>query len=878
MSDIKSQISADLRILASNFTENYLSNLQKSVLQKSDTSVKDKYRASQVSDSSIFMTEGGQSSSKHVDTAFAHQKYIEPRSTDEWVRLPDITDKFRAASGLFWTDRVVQNGGYASTKNDLCYMMLSSKDVQETHVPMKLHFNSLTPALDDDGDVIEWVLIEGNTEFVGQQGQFNTGAFHRHLEALKNNTGVQTDHTMSVPQLVSKSDIEEKNNSVVAHYADIHGDYNYFDGRYESAILSPAVGESTIPNMYVFFAYQDSPNPNPAFEQHLSLGNKINLADHQDLLNGVVVNSQVKATPTEKYFNKWVHAYAPAIADGSTVVIDSKFKNIMFSADDIHSLMGYEVYKEMFPMWMHVEFTMDKMTEFAETLKDSQLMGILQQSLVAALRSGDDPLLSSSAWFQAEKVDAPPLTAANIASTEAEAPKRVIYSTMSRKVFDLDGWMSSFLDDAHKHNLNVSSESFDAIYSTFLGKYDSSEVISNDPKFKFYKSLMAVILKGKIKKLLRKHTRTVGEILMGEPCYHETVLYRISKYRGSEVDAGSLIQSYYVPNSIDIDEFRYMDTQVKYNEDYTYTINAYELVVGNAYKYEELISDVTNDKWAAVSVRNATSLKLVEIPLYKYTNKVVDNPPIHPEVEFIPFKGVNNKIKILMNSGIGRYELPYEIIESAEQTSVDELKKAQNRKIDDNKLKYETDDHPAFYEVYRISHRPKSFADFAGKKRHHVPTTLGDSNSALVSSGLGIIDKIVPNRKYYYCLRAVDNHGHISYPSPIYQVEMVDDGGSIFPIVQLCEFAPEFESQPALGGRRYIHIQPSMPQMLVNEEASGLLDAESVANLDKLSLSISEEPLWGKKFKIRLTSKSTGRKMDFNVSFEHKHLKLESRD
>ena len=107
---------------------------------------------------------------------------------------------------------------------------------------------------------------------------------------------------------------------------------------------------------------------------------------------------------------------------------------------------------------------------------------------------------------------------------------------------------------------------------------------------------------------------------------------------------------------------------------------------------------------------------------------------------------------------------------------------------------------------------------------------------------------------------------------------MVDDAGSIYPVVRLCEFAPQFDSQQAIGGRRYIHVQPSMPQLLVNEEASGLVEVATVENLEKLKLSISEEPLWGKKFKIRLTSKSTGRKMDFNVSFDHEHLKLKNRD
>ena len=65
-----------------------------------------------------------------------------------------------------------------------------------------------------------------------------------------------------------------------------------------------------------------------------------------------------------------------------------------------------------------------------------------------------------------------------------------------------------------------------------------------------------------------------------------------------------------------------------------------------------------------------------------------------------------------------------------------------------------------------------------------------------------------------------------------------------------------------------------MPQTILNEEASGLVDAESVADVTDVTLGIADESVWNRKFKIRLVSKSTGRKIDFNVKFTHKHNKL----
>jgi len=858
-----SEISEHLTNLSRINSQEYLESLKRAVANVTDTTVKPAHRAPQLGETSVFITEVGL-----ADQGFSYKKYSGGSSDVRWIGTPNITDKFRAAAGLYWTDRNTQTETHADTRNQLCYMVEATPNIGRSHIPIKMHFSALSPAVEDEsGATTEWVLIEGN-QYRAEQEKFEPAKFQGWLNGALDATNQQFDHTMSVIQFAQKSKIETKYGDALTGYADIHGDYNYFDRRYEETITNAVVKEPTMPNMYVFFAYQDSENPNPSYRKLLSLGEKIDLTNHQDMFSGKSENAQIRATPSEKYFAKWCRAYGDGLADLTARDLSKSFQNIMFSAEDLDILAKYNVNKEMFPMWMHIEFTTDKMTEFAEALKDSQLMGMLQHSLLEAMAAGS--LKQTYQTFEAKTVPAPAITAQAVASTEAEPPLKTVYATVPRGVFDLTRWINNFLSTSSGDSTNVG---LDSAFSTFLGTYDSSTAVSNDPKYDFFKSLMAIILKGKIKKLLRKHTRTVQEVFTGRPCYHETVLYKVTKYLGENA-RGKPVQSFYLPNSNDLDIFKYIDTQVKYDVPYTYVVTGFELVVGNKYSYEGVA--LVSGKWAAVLVKNEPSLRLVEVEMYRHTNRVLDNPPIHPEVEFIPYRGINNRIKILMNSGIGRYDIPFEIIESGEQSQVDKHKRAQNKSLDGKNLEYETDDYPAFYEIWRLDRRPKSFSDFSERKVHHISTSL--VNTKLISSGIAIDDKICPNKKYYYCIRSIDNHGHISYPSPIYEVEMVDDKGSVFPIVKLCEFAPKIESQPTIGGKRYIHIKPTMPQTLINEEASNLLDANSVENLEKLTLGQSEESLWGKKFKIRLVSKSTGRKMDFNVTFEHKHMKLENRD
>ena len=78
-------------------------------------------------------------------------------------------------------------------------------------------------------------------------------------------------------------------------------------------------------------------------------------------------------------------------------------------------------------------------------------------------------------------------------------------------------------------------------------------------------------------------------------------------------------------------------------------------------------------------------------------------------------------------------------------------------------------------------------------------------------------------------------------------------------------------------GKRYIHIRPSEQQLIINEEAAGLLNedgtkkSEIPANLKTQEtagyLGISDDVIWNKDYKIRLTSKKTGKQIDFNIKY-----------
>ena len=83
---------------------------------------------------------------------------------------------------------------------------------------------------------------------------------------------------------------------------------------------------------------------------------------------------------------------------------------------------------------------------------------------------------------------------------------------------------------------------------------------------------------------------------------------------------------------------------------------------------------------------------------------------------------------------------------------------------------------------------------------------------------------------------------------------------------------------PVKSCRKYIKIQPTLSQSMINEEKTGITNVSSVKGLRNVFLGIQDESLWGKKIKIRLISKNTGKKIDINVNFSQSDIRTRDKD
>jgi len=327
--------------------------------------------------------------------------------------------------------------------------------------------------------------------------------------------------------------------------------------------------------------------------------------------------------------------------------------------------------------------------------------------------------------------------------------------------------------------------------------------------------------------------------------FTETVFYRIQKLDQS----GTEIQNYYLPNSSDIDIMTFVDTQIRYNTSYQYALWKYDLLVkadslagggGTAVLYERLVAGDLNVR-------------------------VMDSPPMPPNVEFIPYRGINNKLLINLNPQAGSTKMEPVFLSDDEYTQIVEIATNQVAAGDIENgatIRFASDDPPASYEVYRITEPPFDHQDFSESLIERVSNPFSS-----------FVDTIAPNTKYFYMFRTVDTHDHFSNPTAVYEIELVDNAGSIYPLIKTVELGIDMkiklETQKTM--KKYLLIKPSFLQSM--PDASKIPEDTQEGTDIAPVFGLKPKSVFGGNYKIRLASKTTGKKIDINVSFEHKHTK-----
>jgi hypothetical protein len=353
------------------------------------------------------------------------------------------------------------------------------------------------------------------------------------------------------------------------------------------------------------------------------------------------------------------------------------------------------------------------------------------------------------------------------------------------------------------------------ISNNYIG---AKSMINKFSRVSFQKSILLKILQNEISKL---PSLLVDQIIM----------YKVEKLKNNVI-----INTKYFINNFDNQDIITFDTQVKYNIEYEYKVSKIQILNG--------------------------IIRTIQMPEYSTKTRIIDSPPLFPDVSYIPYKGVDNELLINLNSNSGRYSDYPIIIKDTDQEIFDQI--SNNTKFsklpqNNNKIQFETDDFVSTFELFRLETPPKSYSDF---KDAYMITTNSTS----------ILDNIKPNTKYYYIVRAIDVHGNISNPTKPIEVEIVNEGGTIYLLKK--EYIFKDDSKVLFKTfKNILQIKPSKQQTMINRKSyeQKPLAATATEIKNDIQLGENEISLWDKdkQFLMRVTSKETGKKIDIKFKFTY---------
>jgi len=173
-----------------------------------------------------------------------------------------------------------------------------------------------------------------------------------------------------------------------------------------------------------------------------------------------------------------------------------------------------------------------------------------------------------------------------------------------------------------------------------------------------------------------------------------------------------------------------------------------------------------------------------------------------------------------------------------------------------------------YFEAYRLDEKPASISDFAGNQIATIDLSIPSSKYNYSSADFR--DKIKTNQKYYYLFRFVNEQGVPGQLSEIYETELVDDGGykyAVFNILFQSELGEEVYVNPFKPFKKLFQLQPNISQVLLDSSEADFdnLASEEIGNI---SVGSATDSIWNQKFKLRMTSKKTGKKIDFNITYK----------
>lgn len=612
---------------------------------------------------------------------------------------------------------------------------------------------------------------------------------------------------------------------------DINTEYNFYNRRYEEIHTTQA--ERLLPNMY-FLLLNDLSIKTAKTEDEQDDIEIAPIIKKMIRLNAYVADD-AEPLRVNSYYDYYVDKVKRSTSRGENLLLLSTPRDIVVPYRFLKDLEDLNVKNQSFPLFVDIKFDTSPL----------QLLGPLLKNEYEGERLYLQIIENFSNPQKSQKV------------TEEQMYK-VQYGDGPSQFLSTSVRYIDFAD-AHYSKQETRNDLF-----AYLGNYNDYQKTPKTYSF-------SIDIFDAITNILKTKSRTYDEILENKKCYTETLFYRIAKYAYTQTQNGEQqlqqepIQNIYIPNDPDKNYLRYIDTQVKYDKKYLYRVYSYDLVLANQYNLNP-----TN----ANSIENDIRPLVVENIYDEFDSRVTDKPPVPPEVTIKTFKDTDNKILFLLNRGTSTFKAKEIPILETDLASFEKAKEVQKLE-EDELIEFSGDDILEKYQIFKTTTPPKSYEDFSTAEVIEINTAYDKTNPNHRVVAGSHLDRMRPNIKYYYTVRCVDIHQQISNPGIVYEVEIVNDNGMVFPIIREWKFPEPDQKMPSKSFKRFLMIKPSSLQTFLNIDETTENIEQLVSDPNRIKIGEADEAVWNKTYKMRIVSKNTKKIYDVKFSFDTKKQIIE---
>jgi len=368
------------------------------------------------------------------------------------------------------------------------------------------------------------------------------------------------------------------------------------------------------------------------------------------------------------------------------------------------------------------------------------------------------------------------------------------------------------------------------------------------------------------------------QIFKTKVCPSEIIAFRMEKIN---TFTGQVLKEFYFFNNPDTTDFTFIDNEVSIGGKYKYNIYAINLVAGVQYRYlaPEISADLgPGHQDPQGRIRPGVTFqfetkpfqKIVETPYFSQDVMFVDLPPVHPSVRLHKMSSdeeENAHFQIIFEPRIDNTSEVPMALRPGDQEIISKMLEAQSFISDSERppghLKYSSDTKPTHFEMLVLSKPPEDYSSF--EQADYYETTAESA----------YFNFIAPENQDRYMIFRTRDYGGISNPGHMFRFRFNKYGDGSYYEFEIYEPDDAF-NLARMSCDRYLSISPAQIQKAYNFGIEGqpeqreLLELlESAPNLADFNIGLapSENSIWGRNFKIRLRSQSTGRMIDFNFNY-----------